>query len=162
MKNILIPTDFSTEALACIPAMCQQSNDAEIRLVFIHLFKCSDSITDLLMLARRNREYEHVSDEFYQECEQIKASCPQVKGIKIDFFYGSTLRMFRNYLEANSIDAALDLGDCSVRPLNKRSVDPSNLIARCGLEAIKVQPAKQKSESRILNPVYEQVLNEAI
>jgi hypothetical protein len=107
------------------------------------------------MLSRRNREYEYISDEFYQRCEEIKASYPQVKAIKIDFFYGSTLSMFRNYLEGNSIDASLDLSNCSTRPLNKLSVDPENLIAKCGLKTIKIQPvAHANTESKVLDTAF--------
>jgi hypothetical protein len=163
MKNILIPTNFNTEALACIPALAQQAKDTEINFIFVHLLKCSDSISELLMMSRRNREYEFISDAFYQKCEEIKSSYPQVKAIKLDFFYGSTLSMFRNYLEANSINAVLDLKHCSTGPLNKFSVDPANLIAKCGLETIKIQAAAMESrESHVLNPAYNNLLTEAV
>lgn len=140
MKNILIPTDFNTESLSCINDLCRQYENGQFQLTFIHLFKISDSISELLMLSRRNKEYEYVSDDFYATCEQLKQQHPQIRGIKVDFFYGSTLGMFKNYLEAHSIDAVLDLDKCSLRPLNKLSVNPEHLIQKCGLEILRVQP----------------------
>lgn len=160
MKNILIPTDFNTGSLACIRDLCRQNQNTDLQLTFVHLFKISDSISDLLMLSRRNREYEYISDEFYQTCENIKAAFPHVKAIKIDFFYGSTLSMFRNYLEGHLIDSVLDLKNCSLRPLNKLSVDPQHLISKCGLEIIRIKPeAKEESTRRY---VAEAQLTEAI
>lgn len=140
MKNILIPTDFHIESLTCIPDLCRQSQHSELQLIFIHFFKISDSISDLLMLSRRSREYQHISDEFYEICEKIKATYPQVKSIKIEFFYGSTLKTFKIFLEEHDIDTVLDLGNCSTKPLNKLSIDPAQLIAKSRLKVIKITP----------------------
>jgi hypothetical protein len=158
MKNILIPTDFNVNALTCIENLCEQHENTRFQLIFIHLFKISDSITDLLMLSRRNRDYDYVSNHFYQACERIKAAYPQVESIKVDFFYGSTLSMFRNYLEAQGIDAVLDLKHCSLKPLNKMSVNPEGLIQKCGLEVLHLQAAR-KAAVRV--PAQEQ-LQEAV
>lgn len=145
MKSILIPTDFKPEALNCIPDLCRQSKGENLQLVFVHLFKISDSISDLLMLNRRNREYEYISDEFYQRCENIKATFLQIKHIKIDFFYGSTIAMFRNYLEGHKIDQILDPVICAVQPLNKQSIDTQNLIQKSRLKILYIEPAGVKS-----------------
>jgi hypothetical protein len=158
MKNILIPTDFNVNALTCIENLCEQYENTRFQLIFIHLFKISDSIPDLLMLSRRNREYDYVSDDFYQACERIKAAYPQVESIKVDFFYGSTLSMFRNYLETQDVDAVLDLKHCSLKPLNKMSVNPEGLIQKCGLEVLHLQAAR-KAAVRV--PAQEQ-LQEAV
>ena len=158
MKNILIPTDFNVNALTCIEELCQQHESSRFRLTFIHLFKISDSITELLMLSRRNREYDYVSDQFYQATERLKAKYPQIENVKVDFFYGSTLSMFRNYLEAHTIDAVLDLKHCSLKPLNKMSVNPEHLIQKCGLEVFSLEGRTQTS---VRMPVQEQ-LQEAV
>lgn len=142
MHTILIPTDFRLQALDCISSLCEQNEGKELHLVFMHMFKLSDSIGDLLMLSRRNKEFEHVSDEFYQKCEELKASYPQIKSLKIDFFYGSTLSMFRNYIEGHDINQVLDPENCSISNLNKSSIDPVMLIRKCGLSILRLNPAK--------------------
>lgn len=149
MKHILIPTDFNIDALTSISELCRQTKNNDFQLIFVHVFNISDSIGDLLMLSRRNREYEYVTDEFYQECETLKATFPHVKSIKIEFLYGSTVRVFRNYLETHLIDSVFDLKNYSFKPLNKLSVDPTMLIEKSRLEVIKLSP-----QTRELTPHY--------
>ncbi|MGV3706411.1 MAG: hypothetical protein ACO1NU_13635 [Arcticibacter sp.] len=139
MKTILIPTDFSSSAFNCIPSLCAQFKNEELNFVFIHLFKLSDSINDLLLLSRRSREYEYVSEEFYAQCEQVKAENKSIKSIKIEFFYGSTLSSFKNFIGANQIDHILHPADCSVSSLNKSSIDPAILIDRCSVPLLRGQ-----------------------
>jgi len=162
MKNILIPTDFNVDALACIQDLCRQHENSRIQLIFIHFFKLSDSITDLLMLSRRNKEYDYVSDEFYAACETLKSKFPQLAAVKVDFFYGSTLGMFRNYLEAHAIDAVLDLKNCSLKPLNKMSVHPEGLIQKCGLDVVRIQPLATQVQQVQRRYVAEELLQEAV
>jgi len=162
MKTILIPTDFSAQAFDCIPSVCTQLQAEELNIVFIHLFKLSDSINDLLLLSRRSREYEHISDDFYQQCEEIKKVYKPVKTIKIEFFYGSTLTRFKNFIEANGIDYIVHPEDCSVSSIAKSSIDPSVLVDRCSVPLLRgkkvaltdVAPAGfQRQEASVLSEV---------
>ncbi len=141
MQTILIPTDFSPSALDCTEALCAQLAPEEFTLVFVHTITLSDSITDLLMLSRRTRDYELVSSEFYDRCQQLTSSHPQLKKIRIEFFYGTTLAMFRNFLEANEITAVLDLANCSLSKLRPASADPRVLIGRARLPVITIVPS---------------------
>ena len=162
MQTILVPTDFKLSSLDCIPSLCEQTDGKDISLVFMHMFKLSDSIGDLLMLSRRSKEYEHVSDEFYQRCEALKAEFPQIKSLKIDFFYGNTLIMFRNYLEAHCIDEVLDLNLCSTDSLNKSSLDPAMLIKKCGLSTLKINPMRPMRPVQVTTPERLEVLEEEL
>lgn len=140
MKTILIPTDFSLSSLDCIPDLYVQQ-EQELNLIFVHLFKLSDAIGDLLMLSRRSKEYEYISDDFYTQCEELKSKFPGIRSIKIDFFYGSTLSTFRNFLEAHSVDYILDPSNCCCKKLNKSSIDPTALFNKSGLPGIIVRKA---------------------
>ncbi|MHA4895994.1 hypothetical protein ACXZ1K_14675 [Pedobacter sp. PWIIR3] len=155
MKNILIPTDFKPASLTCIPAVCEQLKNEELSFYFVHVFKLSDSISDLLMLARRSREFEIVSDEFYNGCTEIKRTFPNVK-IKIDFLYGSTLSMFRNFLEEYEINSVLEQPNYAPGKINKSSLDTALLIERSGLPVIRVQ----KSVSKVLEGSENKKINE--
>lgn len=159
MQTILIPTDFKAAAFDRIPALCNQVKGEELRLIFVHVFKLSDSISELLMLSRRNREYEHVSDEFYNNCTQAKRMYPQIKEIKIEFLYGSTVSMFRNFIEANEVDFVLSPADYPVGKINKNSIDAAVLIQRCGLPVINItQPTEAPVKtSTVTEPVLEEV-----
>src|SRR3954463_5437544 len=125
MKTILIPTDFNASSLSFIPELCAGAQDAELQLVFVHLFRLSDSITDLLMLSRRSREFEHVGEDFLLRCRELQQQNPKISAFRIEFFYGSTLSMFRNFLEAQEISCILHPDLCSWKKLNAASIDPS-------------------------------------
>jgi hypothetical protein len=133
MKTILIPTDYQASSLDCIHAVCRQLKNEELNLIFVHVFKLADSFSDVIMLSKRSREYEKVSDDFYQYCNVLRAQYPQIKNIKIDFLYGSTLSMFKHFIEANEVDMVLDTDSCSFSPIHRSSIDPAVLVKRCGL-----------------------------
>jgi hypothetical protein len=145
MQTILIPTDFNPELLSRIPSLFDRMNAAQdVQLLFVHQFKISDSITDLLSLSRRNRDYEHISDEFYAGVQRLRRLYPALPQPKIDFMYGSTLSVFKNYLEANEVTHVLEIVGLESRPLSKASVDTSVLIKRAGLPVIHLPQATAK------------------
>ncbi len=155
MKTILIPTDFNASALNCIPELCASMKEKDLKIIFVHLFRLSDSISDLLMLSRRSREFEHISDDFHEGCQRLKKDFPEIKSIRIEFFYGSTLSMFKNFLEANDVDCILHPEFCICEKLNKTSVDPSALVAKSGLPTVTILK-KQKEVSPQSAPVLEE------
>ncbi|MCC8410979.1 hypothetical protein LJ707_18710 [Mucilaginibacter sp. UR6-1] len=140
MQTILIPTDFNTEALKAIPLVCNEMKEQKLSFIFIHMFKLSDSETDLLMLSRRSREYEQVSDAFYNGCTALKQQYSQISAIRVEFLYGSTLSMFKNFLEDNQVDQVLDIKHCHAGKINRSSIDPAVLIQKSGLPVLSVKP----------------------
>ena len=159
MRILLIPTDYQLSALDCIPNLCMQARNEEFTFIFVHVFKLSDSISELLLLSRRSREFEQISDEFYEQCEALKATYPQIKKFKMEFLYGNTLSMFRNFIEDNEVDAVLDLSSCSIARINKSSIDPRILIQKSGLPIVTVgQVSLQKKTDPIVVPQAEMLL----
>jgi hypothetical protein len=146
MKTILIPTDFNPSALNCIPDLCKSIGEKELNIIFVHLFRLSDSITDLLMLSRRSREFEYINDEFHKRYQELKAGFPEIKSIRIEFFYGSTLNMFKNFLEANAVDCILHPDFCSCEKLNKASIDPRILVSKSGLPTFSILKKQEELE----------------
>ncbi|RYZ97226.1 MAG: hypothetical protein EOP47_22200 [Sphingobacteriaceae bacterium] len=159
MQTILIPTNFNVSSLDCVPALCNQFKGEDIKIIFMHMFKLSDSITDLLMLSKRSRDHEHISDEFYSRCRELKAEHEQIQAIKADFVYGSTLSLFRNFIDANEVTHVLDQGHCTASKINKLSMDPAILIKRSGLPVIQVEPVKATKAS-YMQVVHEELLTE--
>lgn len=161
MKTILIPTDFNLSSLQCISDLCD-SESQDISLVFLHFFGLSDSIGDLLMLSRRSREYDYVSDGFYVRCEQLKQQFPQLSSISIEFFYGSTMSTFKDFLEQKKICSILHPDLCHYSKLNKNSIDPAGMVIRCGVPLIRVinQPEKTAPEASFVSE--EELLEEQL
>ncbi|WP_374165219.1 hypothetical protein [Arcticibacter sp. MXS-1] len=138
MRTILIPTDFNSAAPDCIPALCSRFEGNEIEVIFFHMFKLSDSESELMMLSRRSSEFELVDDRFYEKCDVIRERCPSLRSVKVEFFYGSTMGMFRNFLESHEVDYIMNPVSCAVKKIHKYSVDPAVLVGRCGLPVIDV------------------------
>ena len=149
MKTILIPTNYQASSLESVRDICELLKEDEIKLVFVHMFKLSDSIGEMLMLSKRSREYEKVSDDFYKGCVALRNEYDCVKAIKIDFLYGSTMSIFRNFLEDNEIDLVLDAKCCSYSKIHKSSVDPTILVEKCALPVINSNHYKKKQEMNI-------------
>ncbi|MDB5288349.1 MAG: hypothetical protein JWR05_3298 [Mucilaginibacter sp.] len=159
MKTILIPTDYQPASLDCIHELCSQFKNEELSLIFIHVFKLSDSITDLLMLSKRSREYEKVSDEFYERCNLLRLQYPRIKKVRIEFLYGSTLSMFKNFIEVNEVDGIVNSEACTSEPLHKSSIDASVLVKKCGLPLISVNT---KTYAKVRQPRLTPVYNEEL
>ena len=132
-QNILIPTDFSLESLNAVTGLLQKRPDQKFNISLVHFMQLSDSITELLMLARRNREYQYISAEFETAMHRIRKHNPeQVALIHTEFFYGSTVALFKNYLEAKDVDMIVTLQGHTYAKLNQNSIDPTLLLLRSG------------------------------
>ena len=163
MKTVLVPTDFKLESIRIIDALVQHQKNETLNIIFVHAFKLSDSITDMLMLSRRNRDYENVSDEFYQQLNQTKAKYPsQINAIGIEYFYGSTVAAFKNFIEAFDVERIAYLKEYNFTPINKYSIDPKILTERAGCEVIQLNTLTvHASENLIDTKIHETQLQEA-
>ena len=113
------------------------------------------------MLSRRSREFEQVSEEFYERADQMKVIFPQIKAIKIEFLYGTTLAMFRDFLEVNALDSVLEPKCCFLGKIHKASIDPLVLIEKSGLPVLNVKKAFANQHARAKAVILEQELVEA-
>jgi len=135
MKTVLIPTDFNLESTKVLDALLRDKPDERINAVFLHAFKLSDSISDMLLLSRRSRDYQIVSDEFYEKLEAYRQRHkPRLASIGIEYFYGSTTAAFKNFMEALSADCIAFPLNYKFRPINKYSLDLKGLTERVSCE----------------------------
>ncbi|RCH55598.1 hypothetical protein DJ568_06815 [Mucilaginibacter hurinus] len=161
MQTILIPTNFSLLSFDCVPALCNQFKGQDFKLIFMHMFKLSDSITELLMLSKRSRDHEYISDDFYQRCRDMQARHSQIKKIQIEFVYGSTLSLFKNFIEANEVTHVLDQANCVAGKINKLSMDTEVLIKRSGLPVLSVGiPYATQTKTAYVEADQEELLTE--
>lgn len=152
MKTILVPTDFNVESIKILDSLVLTNKPEEIAVVFMHAFKLSDSITDMLMLSRRSRDYENVSDEFYTQIELYKQKYPNhIKFIGIDYFYGSSVAAFKNFIEAKEADLIAYPKDHNYRPINKYSIDPAILTKRCGCDVLEIDINEFSAEEKLFD-----------
>ena len=137
MKTILVPTDFNVESTKIVDALVQSQPNETLNIIFLHAFKLSDSITDMLMLSRRSRDYENISDEFYTQLNQYKSKyTTQLNNIGIEYFYGSTVAAFKNFLETLEVNCIAYPKAYDFKPINKYSINPKFLTERSGCEVV--------------------------
>lgn len=142
MRTILIPTDFNAHSVARTAVILGNFNNEKIRILFFHAYKLTDSISDLLMLRRRTTEYGQIPNAFHDACYQFRADhAEHIYTIGIEYFYGSTMAAFRNFLEANEVDAIFYPEDYNFLKITKYSIDPALFLKKSGLPLIK--PAEQ-------------------
>lgn len=137
--NILIPTDFSLASLNAITGLVKKHPEERFNITLVHFFKLSDSEAELLMLARRNREYTHISQEFEDQLNELRKSFShQIARVQIEFFYGNTVAIFKNFLEARDIQTIVCLDCHNYSRLTKNSIDPQVLVQRSGCRLINI------------------------
>lgn len=163
MRTILIPTDFKSETLNCMPELLKRTYPDELNLIFTHVLEITDSEQELLMLSRRSAEYRYIPDEFYKHAAKLRVAYPErIKNLRIEFFYGSTVAVFNNLLEANHVDAVVKLNNYEYDELTPNSVDPSILIERCSSPVLyldskpifaREEHAPLNTKLRLTNPV---------
>ncbi|GLU52121.1 hypothetical protein [Dyadobacter frigoris] len=136
MKTIIIVSDFSVESFQVAEKIVSNSSEP-VRILFTHLFHVPDDIQDLLFSNYRKKEYEFVSDSFRQECEMLKSIFPEIlKSIKIEFFYGSKLASFKNFLDYNQADYIAFSESYGIPKLGKSSIDALPVIRKSGITLI--------------------------
>jgi uncharacterized Rmd1/YagE family protein len=137
MKTLLIPTDFKLESLNAVSRLVDTLYPEKLNIVMVHTLAITDSMGELALLSRRSAEYRLISAEFYNACTRLKQQhADTIEKIDVTFFYGYTMATFRNFLEAQQIDAIVKLVGYNYELLTEKSINPDNLIQRCGKEII--------------------------
>jgi hypothetical protein len=145
MKTILIPTDFNADSVKIIDALVLTNKPENICVIFMHAFGLSDSISDMLMLSRRSRDYENISGDFYTQLEIYKQKYPNhIQFIGIEYFYGNTVAAFKNFIDGLGADCIAYPKDYNFNAINKYSINPNTLTKRCGCEVIEIEDFSSK------------------
>jgi replicative superfamily II helicase len=163
MKTVLIPTDYRTESLQYIPQLLSKFYPEEVDVVMVHMMSVTDCMRELLMLSRRSAEYKHISDDFYQTCIDLKNQYKrQLNNIRLEFFYGNTTAVLKNFIEANDIDAVLQLTGYEYRMLNKMSINPAEMLDRCK-KLVKIHTMElEKKTAALPQEVIEETVSEPL
>lgn len=148
MKNILVPSDFTGESLRVAEHAIQSINE-DLTLMFVHLFRMPDGIQDLLFTNFRKVDARYVPEKFRYEAEELKEMFSyKVKRVKIDFFYGNTLVLFKNYLDHNQVSLIAFSSQSPVGQLCKSSIDPLPIVKKSGYPFLDVDSSELASPPR--------------
>ncbi|HJU45959.1 MAG TPA: hypothetical protein VJ647_04200 [Chitinophagaceae bacterium] len=146
MQNILIPTDFTAQSLQFVSKTAAALQGEKINIVLFHAFNLPDDIVDLMFISREKVHQGLVSDEFRNQCRKLKnLYFDTIHSIHVKYMYGSTVRMFKNFADANTIDMIVLPGDLRLQLPHKYSFDPVPLLKKAGIKTItspEAPPAK--------------------
>jgi hypothetical protein len=142
MKTIVIPSDFTADSIQVAELIARNSRE-EVNLIFTHLFHVADDIQDLLFSSYRKKEHEFVSEAFWDECKELKHLFSNIRSIKIEFFYGSRLAVFKNFLEHNEVDCIAYSESYGIPKISKSSIDALPVIRKSGLPLLDVDQMKE-------------------
>jgi hypothetical protein len=147
MRNILIPSDFSVDSLDCVGLLLHRFRHERLNVLLFHGVWFPDSITELLMLAER-KEDEFISEAFRNRCQQlIEEHESRLHTIRVRYFYGNTVAVFKNFLDAHDIDLIAYPRNYQFRQLFKNSLNPSHLIDKCGMDVL-ILPSERQQEPK--------------
>ncbi|OJV12851.1 MAG: hypothetical protein BGO21_03710 [Dyadobacter sp. 50-39] len=144
MRTVVIPTDFTSEGIQIAEAIVRDIRD-EVRVIFTHLFHVADDIQDLLFSTYREKEYELVPEEFWQECKMLKDTYPELTSIKIDFFYGNKLALLKNFLEYYETDFIAYSEQYGIPKLTRSSLDALPVLKKTGYTMINADMVRVSS-----------------
>jgi hypothetical protein len=148
MKTIVIPSDFSLESVHVAEAIVRNERN-EVQIIFTHLFHVADDIQDLLFSNYRKKEYEFVSSEFNRQIAILKSMHPNLVRIKTEFFYGSKLAGFKNFLDYNEADEIAYSGSYGIPKLSKSSIDALPVIKKCGIRLVDTDLIKESAYAEL-------------
>lgn len=152
MANILIPTDFTTSFTATVNQVIQFIDRKPVNIILFHAFEIPFYVQDIFTKSARQPYSELLTDEFRQACKQLKDQHPKAIG-KIGFkcMHGSTAAVFRNFIDANDVDAIICPDDYVHLKVHERSVDPTSFFAKAGIPVINnFKPVRKHNDFNVI------------
>jgi hypothetical protein len=161
MKTILIPTDFNPHAVPMLRGVLANFIDEPVKIILFHSFKLTDSITELLMLSRRTAEYGQIPEAFHKACRDFREeNRGTIQSLRIEYFYGSTIAAFRNFAEANEVDAVFYPEGYYFNKISSYSLDPAILLSKSRLPVVKPMEMQLPIVEEIIIPAIQQRVSE--
>lgn len=149
MTTILIPTDFTLQSLNMVKDAARGFAGQPLNVVLFHALHMPTDIQDLLFLSNRV-PHEKITDDFRRTCAAIKRKNSNViSQINFRHMYGSTNAVFRNFIEANLIEAIFMPEHVILKKVYNNSVDLRPLFQKATVpfitDTIAIPETKQVS-----------------
>lgn len=134
-KTILFPTDFSVGSLNIVrSAMQAMDSNTKYRVILVHGYHPSTSISDLLFNSNATRVRELSGEGFAAACEVIQSTFEStIVDMRVELFIGYNQNAFNNFLEANNVSEIYLPQAHALGLPSKRSFDVVPFIRKSGL-----------------------------
>lgn len=145
MRNVLVPTDFSTASLQLAEKAAQSVKGTPVNIVLFHAFEIPFFATDVFRLPVKPPYQELLTEDFRNACKQLKLQYPTlIRSINFKHMYGDTVAVFRNFVDANDIDAIFFPDYYVFTKVHSSSVNPAPLFKKAGVPIIKAAVQQKK------------------
>lgn len=136
MTTILIPTDFTVPSLNMVKDAASRFAGQRLNIVLFHALYMPTDIHDLLFLPARV-PCEKITEDFRHACTVIKKKNNDVIAqINFHYMYGSTNAVFRNFIEANQVEAIFMPEHIVLKKVYHNSVDLRPLFKKAAIPFI--------------------------
>jgi len=150
--TILIPTDFTIESLSLLKLAMHEQSEGELRIVFVHGIRLTDSITELLFFSPHKQLAQLENEAFREACSVIQNKfITRIASIQTELFTGKTNAAFRQFLETRKIDMVIVPTRKLLKRTSKTSIDLIPFIEKSTVpkihvawEAKPISPEKDK------------------
>ncbi len=169
MQTIVVPTDFSIRSLNIITGLAEKKLLQNASIILVHSLDMPTSMQDLLFVSRTRRENQQlISRHFSEACEVIRNKySSMISSIRIQFLYGNSSRVFRNFLQASKAELVAFSSTCNYRSVSRNSVDMLPFIRKSSFPSVEILVAQRSGLSHSkaiadLLPVEERLVGEAV
>ena len=137
MVTIMIPTDFTATSLQIIEETILYFKPDSVNIILFHAFEMPASMQEVIG-DERKPHLRVMNEPFRKACKRIKDKYgPYVVNITYRHLYGSTISVFKHYLQFNKIDSIVFPDGYHFQQIHERSVDPERLIKGSNYPVIK-------------------------
>jgi hypothetical protein len=144
MRNVLVPTDFSSASFDLVEKAIQTMGEQVVNITLFHAFQIPFFVSDLI---RNHRQPYHdlLTDTFRNNCKQIKQQFPkQVNSIVFRHLYGNTPAVFRHFVDANDIDLIVYPEQYEFIPVHPDSVNPDRMFKKSRVPLLRQFKTKRR------------------
>lgn len=131
MKNVLIPTDYTSQSLELI---CKTAEilDEPLNIYLFHAFDMPTGISELLFM--KEKVYNaFITEELRQKCRKIASQYSNIRHIGFKRLHGNTIAIFNTFAEANNIDVIALPEEYIFKPVSHDSVNPIKMFKKSGI-----------------------------
>jgi len=144
MRNVLVPTDFSTASFDLVEKTIQTMGEQVVNITLFHAFQIPFFVSDLIR-NQRHPYHDFLTDTFRNNCKQIKQQFPkQVSSINFRHLYGNTPAVFRHFVDANDIDLIVYPEQYEFIQIHPDSVNPDRMFKKSNVPLLRQFKAKQR------------------
>ena len=144
MRNVLIPTDFTTQSLQLVARSLEALDEQPTNIILFHAFEINCNAEDFLGSTRRLPYADVLTDEFRNGCRRLKTTFAKfVHQVNIRHMYGTSVSVFRNFIDANDIDVIIYPNNYIFQKVTACSVNPDKMFRKAGIPIL--HPVTRKS-----------------